>query len=78
MPFGRGRAGWFCWPPGVYWAGWHPGFRPHYWPPFYPPSREEEKAMLEEQVKILEGQLDQIRSRLKDLSKAEKEKTSEK
>jgi hypothetical protein len=78
MPYGMGRAGWFCWPPGGYWAGWHPEFGPQNWPPFYPASREEEKAMIEEQVKILEGQLDQIKARLNDLKNVEKEKTHEK
>jgi hypothetical protein len=78
MPYGMGRGGWFGWPHWLYWTGGHPGFQPSFWLPFYPPSREEERAMLEEQAKILEGQLEQIRARLKELTKAGKEKTNEK
>jgi hypothetical protein len=65
MGLGRGR------------GFWHPGFHFPYWPPFCPPSREEELAMLEDQAKILEKQLEQISARLNDLGKAGKEKTNE-
>lgn len=78
MPYGMGRGGWFGWPQWAYWAGWSPGFQLPYMPPFYPPTREGEQAMLEEQAGILEEQLEQIRARLKELKKAGKEKTSEK
>jgi len=78
MGFGRGREGWFAWPYWAYEAGWHPRFNPPQGLPFYPPSQEEEKAMLEEQATFLEEQLEQIRARLKKLKKAGKEKTSEK
>jgi hypothetical protein len=59
------------------------GFWPHVfhspcWSPFYPPSREEERAMLEDQATILEQELERIRARLKDLKKAGKEKADEK
>jgi hypothetical protein len=77
MPHGMGRGGWFCWPPGAYWAGWHPGVYFPYGSPFTAPSREEEQAMLEDQAKILEEQLEQVRARLKELAKAGKEKTNE-
>ncbi|MGB9005438.1 MAG: DUF5320 domain-containing protein [Candidatus Aminicenantales bacterium] len=72
-----GRAGWFCWPPGAYGAGWYPGAYFPYGSPFYAPSREEEQAMLENQAKILEEQLEQVRARLKQLAKAGKEKKDE-
>ncbi len=78
MPYGMGRGRWFGWPYWVYGAGWHPGVPLPYRFPFYPPSREEEKAMLEEQAAILGEQLEQIRARLKELKKTEKEKANEK
>ncbi|HEX9902958.1 MAG TPA: DUF5320 domain-containing protein [Acidobacteriota bacterium] len=72
-----GRGGWFGWPPGAYWPGWHPAWQSPCWPPFDPPSREEEQTMLEDQAKILEKHLEQIRARLEDLRKAGKEKRDE-
>lgn len=75
MPYGRGRAGWFGWPPGAHWMGfWHPGFQVPYWPPFYPLSPEEEEAMLAEQAEMLEDELHEVKERLKELRKTKEEK----
>lgn len=70
----RGLGGFYGYP----YPGWHPGFYAPCWSSFYPPNREEEKAVLEEQARILEEQLDGIKARLKDLKKADKEKEKEK
>lgn len=75
MPYGMGRAGWYAWPQAAFWMRYGPPWYPAaYWPPFQPWTKEEEKAMLEDQVEILEGQLSQIKKRLEELEKEEKEK----
>jgi len=72
MPYGMGRAGWFCWPP---WAGfWHPGYHYPYWPPVYPLSPADEEAFLVGQAEALQAELQQIEERLKELKKAKEEK----
>lgn len=81
MGFSRGRGFWRRGLGGFYgspYPGWNPGFYSPYWRPFYRPGREEEKAMLEEQARILEERLDGIKTRLKDLRKAEKEMDKDK
>ena len=66
MPLGLGPAGWFL----------YPGFNPYIGNPYrrygypgygYPMSKEQEKAMLEQEAKVLEDQLTQIRKRLEEL-----------
>jgi hypothetical protein len=75
MPYGMGRAGWFCWPP---WAGFrHPGYHGYqypYWPPVYPISPTDEEAFLAGQAEALQAELQQIEERLKELKKAKEEK----
>jgi hypothetical protein len=69
--FGRGyyRRGRGFWRQGVY-----PYPEPYYNPESYPePSREEEKAYLEEVVKGLDEEMKMIRERLQELSKEKKE-----
>jgi hypothetical protein len=75
---GRGRGFWRRGFGGFYGYPYYPMASLPYAPPLYPPSPDEERAMLEEQARIMEDQLDQIKVRLKDLKKAEKEKTGEK
>jgi len=66
MPLGLGPAGWFLYPgfnPYIgnpYWRYGYPGYG-------YPMSKEQEKAMLEQEAKVLEDQLTQIRKRLEEL-----------
>jgi len=71
MLFGLGPAGWFTYPwftnPYLY---MHPRF-PYGGPPGYgygyPMTKEQEKAMLEQDAKMLEGELDRISKRLEEL-----------
>ena len=77
MPFGMGPAGWFMWP---YWAqglmSWYPwswyglpyyGYT-GYGLPYAPPmTKEQEIAMLQDQAKALQQELDRINARLKEL-----------
>jgi len=76
MPLGLGPAGWFLYPgfnPYIgnpYWRYGYPGYGyPLYGYPGYgyPMSKEQEKAMLEQEAKVLEDQLTQIRKRLEEL-----------
>ncbi|MGB9717554.1 MAG: DUF5320 domain-containing protein [Thermoproteota archaeon] len=79
MPYGMGPWGWFTYP---YWAWWRCRWFPWlprwwwmgiygpitpYWMP--PMSREDEIAMLQEEARILEQELDAIRKRLEELGK---------
>jgi len=72
MPFGMGPAGWFLWPWFAQWFSyyWYPWwYRMPYWFPYSPLTKEQEISMLEDQARILQGQLDQINARLKELQK---------
>jgi hypothetical protein len=64
-PFWARRGGWRGWGRGFGWRWW--------WPPFAwawaLPSKEDEVAMLEEQSRILEHELERIKKRLEDLKK---------
>lgn len=75
MPFGMGPAGWYFWPYAAYWARfWHPRWAfPYFYSPWFY-SEEQEEAFLEEQMRILEGQLAQIKKRLEELKKQKVEK----
>lgn len=69
-----GPAGWYAWPYPAFWMGQgHP-----YWNfPCYPfPwfSTEEEEDLLEGQAEVLEEHLAQIKKRLEELRKKQKEK----
>ena len=79
MPFGMGPAGWFMWP---YWAQWLRYWYPWSWygVPYYgytgyglpyapPMTKEQETAMLQDQAKALQQELDRINARLKELQK---------
>jgi hypothetical protein len=64
--WGRGR--------GFWWRGVYPYPAPYYPETYYPePSREQEKAYLEDMVKGLEEEMKMIRERLQELSKEKKE-----
>ena len=79
MPYRMGRGGRSFWPYGAPWMGfWPHGFPFSCWPPFYPPNREEEEVMLTERAEFLEGELEQVRQRLKVLRKPGKEKKNAK
>jgi len=68
MAFGLGPAGWFN--PYQWNPSWRYGYPAYGYPGYgYPMSKEQEKAMLEEEVKVLEEQLNQIRKRLEELGK---------
>ena len=64
------------WPWYGYWLpwrwGWHGYWRaiPYVWP-WVPMPREQEIAILEEQARILEDELDNIKARLEELGKKE-------
>ena len=61
-----------CWQP-LGW-GWHKhGWSPPYAWQWWPPSREEETAMLEEQAKALERGLQSISKRIEELTKEKEE-----
>ena len=71
MPFGLGPAGWSYYPSFInpYLYG-YPRFS--YWglPGYgygYPMTNEQERAMLEQDAKVLEAELDRIRKRLEEL-----------
>jgi len=78
MPYGMGRGGWFGWPPGACWVGWHPGFHPPYWPPVYPFNQEDEEDFLVRQAEALQAELGQIQERLEELKKMKKAKEEKK
>jgi hypothetical protein len=79
MPYRMGRGRSSFWPYGAPWMGfWPHGFPYSCWPPFFPPSREEEEAMLTERAEFIEAELEQIRQRLKELRKPGKEKKNAK
>jgi len=64
------------WPWYGYWHPWGWGWHRRWWiPPFAwawaSPSREEEIAMLEDQARVLERELESIRKRLEELKKQE-------
>jgi len=75
MPLGMGRLGW------AYLGYWHPwfrvppywwlGFHPYwpYWSPWGALPREQEIAMLNDQARMLEQELSQIKARLEELQK---------
>lgn len=74
MPYGMGPAGWYAWPYMAYWARcWNPWHGMPYGVPFPTLTKEEEKVLLEDQVKMLEDQLAQIQKRLEELGKQDKE-----
>jgi len=64
------------WPWYEYWHPWRWAW-PRYWPavpyawPWPPIPKEQEIAMLEDQARMLERELDSIRSRLEELKKQE-------
>ncbi len=68
-----GPAGWFMLPYFAqwmrYWGYSYPWYSFPYWFPYPPLTEEEEKAMLEQQKKILEDELTQINKRLTELQK---------
>ncbi|MGB9727993.1 MAG: DUF5320 domain-containing protein [Nitrososphaeria archaeon] len=82
MPFGLGpwgwivspyymgywywRCRWFPWLPRWWWTGIYGPLTPF---PYWPYSREEEIAALEDEAKLLEQQLELIRKRLEELKK---------
>jgi hypothetical protein len=63
--WGRGRGFWG--------RGRYPYPAPYYPEPYIEPSREEEKAYLEDMIKGLEEEMKLIRERLQELSKEKKE-----
>ena len=74
MPYRMGRGRRFFGPYGAPWMGFWPHGSPYAcWPPYFPPSREEEEAMLSEQAEFLEAELEQIQQRLKELRETGKE-----
>jgi len=75
MPFGMGPAGLYAWPYMAQWmSGWYPQWSSPYWAPFWQWTKEDEIAFLESQAEIFEDQLGQIKKRLEELKKQEKEK----
>ena len=70
-PWGMGG----YWYPYTYWAPWY-GYSPYGYAGYgvpgygYPPSREQERSILEEQRKALEAQLEDVRRRIEELEKA--------
>ncbi|MGQ9673964.1 MAG: DUF5320 domain-containing protein [Candidatus Aminicenantales bacterium] len=75
MPFGMGPAGWFMWPQVAFWMrqGYPYGNFPYFGYPWFF-TEEMEEDFLEGQAKILEEQLVQIKKRLEELRRKEKEK----
>ncbi len=69
--WGWGRCRWFPWLPRRWWTGIYGPIAP-YWPPAL--SKEQELAMLEEEARLLEEGLTQIRRRLEELKEGEPEK----
>ncbi len=75
MPFGMGPTGWYAWPYLAFWMRqWYP-----YWNfPYFPQpgffTKEAEEDFLEGQAEILEEHLAQIKKRLEELRKKQKEK----
>lgn len=75
MPFRMGPAGWYAWPYMAHWmSGWYPQPGFPYGEPFWPWTKEDEIAFLESQAEIFEDQLAQIKKRLEELKKQQKEK----
>lgn len=86
MPYGMGPWGWFAGPYGYWGLGrcrWFPWLPRWWWTgiygpvgPYCPPaaSKEQEMAMLEEEARLLEEGLAQIRRRLEELKAAEAKK----
>lgn len=70
MPFGMGPLGWAYVYPWVYPYCGYPYYDYPYgpWIPYAPwgVSREDEIAMLEDQARVLEGELDSVRKRLEE------------
>lgn len=70
MPYGMGPAGWFAWPYMAYWMRhWHPWYGMPYSYPFPPFTKEDEERFLQDQAKILEDELAQIKKRIEELKK---------
>lgn len=67
MPFGMGPAGWAYGYPYPY-AGGSPYYGGYGWP-WAPLSKEQEIAILEDQARALEHELEGIRERLEELKK---------
>lgn len=67
MPFGMGPAGWAYGYPYPYAGG--PPYSGGYGWPWVPLSKEQEIAMLEDQARALEQELEGIRKRLEELKK---------
>lgn len=72
MPFGIGSLGWAYgypyWDPWAWRSPWYRGVSP-YWSPWGTMPKEQEIAMLEDQARALEGDLEDIRKRLEELKK---------
>ena len=72
MPFGMGPLGWAY--PYPYWHHWYGRFAPYsfpwvapYWSPWGAMPKEQEVAMLNDQARMLEEELSQVRKRLEEL-----------
>lgn len=70
MPFGVGPLGWGYpyWNPWGWRWPWYGGVLP-YWSPWGTMPKEQEIAMLEDQARALEGDLEDIGKRLEELKK---------
>jgi len=71
MPFGLGPFGWSFWYPYLplrypFWYGYERSY-PYYGTPWAPYSKEVEIRMLEDQARILTGELEAINQRLERL-----------
>jgi len=71
--WGWGRCRWFPWLPRRWWTGMYGPITPYTTTPYTAPywgtptiTKEQEIAMLEDQAKIFERELEQIRKRLKE------------
>jgi hypothetical protein len=68
MPFGMGPAGWYAWPQIAYWMRQaYPWYSMPYWFPFPALTREEEMSYLQDQAKMMEEELAQVKKRLEEL-----------
>jgi hypothetical protein len=74
MPFRMGPTGWYAWPYMAHRMTYLDpyGYFPYYSSPWFF-TKEEERTYLEGQANILEDQLAQVKKRLEELKKKEKE-----